>query len=1230
MPTGNLIVNGDGGDVPATGWTLTNGGDGWGKRADITYDSVPGCYVTSYALCKRSQTIDLLAAGATTEELDASPPVLVSEAISYDRNNNATDTYYLKVELRDASQNVLATWNSGTETARLPVPNGWTTLQHVFKNYPAGVRYIHFEDGGIDVGFWLGHYGTYHDATTALLLVDTDGDQIHDYFEDLYGLDKNDPTDAALDKDGDTLINLDEYQAGTNLDSVDTDGDGLEDDAELANTTNPLVKDSDGDGVWDGDEVLSYLSDPLDTDTDDDFYPDGYEARDGSSLTNANESPGGLKVELAPAVGANLPGAALLTSDLTDPENNGSDASANGTGFNWTAITASINGTFLGTANEGAFNLFDNKIGATAGSKWYYLGSTPQWVAIQFPALTSLDYFTITSGNDFAERDPRVWEIQGSTNGTNYQTIARIDWTQAALWTGRSQVLKVTLPKRSLPYTYFRYAFASTGTTAHQLAEIEFFGEQNSADVDGDGIPKLYEDYYDFLSDNDAGDRLLDEDGDGLNNLGEYLAKSNPLESDTDGDGLTDGEEAGPGGYGSSPLLLESDGDTLSDNAEVFVHGSSPGLADTDGDFFRDDYEVTAGSGVNNSNSSPNGTRVTLAPSPSPAAPGTALLGSDLTDPENNGNDTTPNGTNFNWSSISASTNGTFLGANGEGAYSIFDNKIGNVGGSKWLYNSTASQWVTVGFPALVALDYFTITSGNDSPERDPRVWEIQGSTNGTTFETITRFAWTPSQIFTARNQVLKVALPQRTLPYTHLRYTVISTGSGTHQISEIEYFGEVSNTDADVDGIPKLYEDYYAFLSDSDPSDAVLDEDDDGLDNKGEYLAKTNPLVKDTDGDGLEDGDEGPAGANPLVKDTDGDGLEDGAEVNTHFTSPALADTDGDTFKDGYELTRGTSPLSSASTPDGLTYLTLGTGTSALLGGDITDRDNGGTDADGTTGADFDWKSISATNKASFQTEGAFNVFDNKVGGGEMKWCCDPPGTAVPAQRVTVEFEHAVRLTHFTMTSSDDAPERDPRAWKILGSNDGVTFTPIVNHSDTTMTFWGADRNKVVRFNLATPSPFYTWFRYEVTATNSTLHALGEIEYFGLDQDTDADGMPDYYEAKYAFLDLNDPSDAGQDQDGDRFTNLQEFQNKTLPDVADPNDNVQLTVTSATYNGTSFNLAVSGFSTAKSYQLYRSLTLNNDWTPAGAPFTPTGTNQNLVDPSPPSGKAFYKVEEQP
>ncbi len=679
-------------------------------------------------------------------------------------------------------------------------------------------------------------------------------------------------------------------------------------------------------------------------------------------------------------------------------------------------------------------------------------------------------------------------------------------------------------------------AQAQNGVSAYVLRDL-------SPDTDGDKIPDHIEDSYAFLNKNNAADAALDQDSDGASNLVEYQKRLNLTGPDFDGDGLPDGAEIT---RGTNPRVLDSDGDTLSDGAEVNLHGSNPLLADSDGDIFPDGYEVQAESNPINATSTPNSATLSF------LGIGTApLLDSDLTDPDNNISDATPAGTGFDWVSLTSTSPATFASG---GAANVFDNKVAG-DPEKWCCNG-APQNLTVEFAQYTSLQYLTISSSNDSPERDPRVWEIQGSNDGITFAPIIRFAFTNATLWTARNQVMRVNLPGDALPYKFIRYAVFSTGGANHALGELEYFGVQSNTDADADGLPKLYEDLYpAFLSDAVAGDATADQDRDDLTNLEEFVAGTNPTLMDTDGDGLNDGPELKTHkTNPFVKDSDADGLTDGAEVNTHGSNPNQADSDNDFFRDAYEVARGSNPALDTSTPGGVTVAALGTGTASLLGRDITDRDNNGSDAT-AAGSGFDWVSATATNKPDFQpTEGALNVFDNKVGGGEAKWCCDGITVAVPEQSVTVEMSHGVALTHFTVTSSNDSPERDPRAWKIQGSNDGVVFTDIFVHADTSAAFWGANRNQVLRFNLPAPAASYRWFRYSVTATQTNAtHALGELEFFGVDQDTDGDGMPDFFEARYAFLDPNDNTDAAEDlQDNDGLTNLEEFQNGTIPNDAD------------------------------------------------------------------------------
>ncbi len=78
------------------------------------------------------------------------------------------------------------------------------------------------------------------DRTLDFLDLDDDNDGIPDSYENQHAfLDPLNPSDAALDQDGDGLTNLQEHQKGTDPTKEDTDRDGLSDKYELDNDLDP-------------------------------------------------------------------------------------------------------------------------------------------------------------------------------------------------------------------------------------------------------------------------------------------------------------------------------------------------------------------------------------------------------------------------------------------------------------------------------------------------------------------------------------------------------------------------------------------------------------------------------------------------------------------------------------------------------------------------------------------------------------------------------------------------------------------------------------------------------------------------------------------------------------------------------------------------------------------------------------------------------------------------------
>jgi hypothetical protein len=190
----------------------------------------------------------------------------------------------------------------------------------------------------------------------------------------------------------------------------------------------------------------------------------------------------GLCAERASAASARGIGtAALRGGDLTDPENNGDPE--NNVNYN-ASFAASEEPSFGGS--EAAFNVFDN-LASGGGNAKFCCGdqnnfpTNPITIDATFPVGHVLRSFTITSGNDTPGRDPLVWKIQGSNDGTNFTDIFSRNNVTTSLWTDRDQVIELVAGidfGTPASYTTLRFLATATGLTTgarFQLDELEYF-----------------------------------------------------------------------------------------------------------------------------------------------------------------------------------------------------------------------------------------------------------------------------------------------------------------------------------------------------------------------------------------------------------------------------------------------------------------------------------------------------------------------------------------------------------------------------------------------------------------------------------------------------------------------------------------------------------------------------------------------------------------------------------
>tara|TARA_B100001142_G_scaffold132382_1_gene133970 strand:- start:5380 stop:8304 length:2925 start_codon:yes stop_codon:yes gene_type:complete len=723
---------------------------------------------------------------------------------------------------------------------------------------------------------------------------DSDSDSMPDGWEVYYDLEPLRPTDNFEDKEGDGLPNVYEYNNSlVNTGWVDVDN---------IFTTRPDLNDTDGDTLSDNDELFNYLTDPTSNDTDGDGMPDGWEVKYGLNPISPFDANGDLD------------------NDGWDFDRNSIISSIEA----FTNLEEYLNGT-IPTNND------------TDGD-----GMPDGWET--FHGLKPLD--SSDANEDYDEdgydinRDGFTSSFESYTNleeFMNNTSPSHNDTDSDGMWDGW-EVYYGLNPLDGYDATVDNdldgFDENYNGTLEEEEEHnnvLEFQADTHPyiADTDADGMLDGWEWKYGLNPLNPL-DANADSDGDGLINRLEYnntaagpyvevdgITSTHPNNNDTDGDGLSDGQEISI--HLTDPTSNDTDGDGMPDGWEV-KYGLDPldsadALLDSDDDSFDADWNgnITSLEIYSNLYEYWNGTNPILGDTDNDGMPDgwevhwnlQPLNSSDANDDSDN--DTLINLYEYDNSRVDGYDDNVY--------------SSDNITGSNPLLKDTDRDLILDGEECFFGEDGYVTDPSNPDSDGDgmPDGWEMMYDLDP----------------FDSSDGELDLDNDG----WDFNRNGTIEDWEKFTNYEEYLNGTDPTKNDTDGDGMPDGWEGYYGLNpnsaedrdwdTDSDGYDSDLDGElspDEKLTNFEEFLLNTNPVKADTDGDNCTDGwelywnDNKPANEtrtlNPLdavdgFLDYDDDGWEDWEGVWHNFpnwreeeakTNPWNPDSDGDGMSDGFE----------------------------------------------------------------------------------------------------------------------------------------------------------------------------------------------------------------------------------------------------------------------------------------------------------------------------------------
>ncbi len=1033
---------------------------------------------------------------------------------------------------------------------------------------------------------WVNGKGLIDDITL-ISFADADGDGIPDSVELASGLNPYDAEDSLIDSDGDNVINIDEFIAGTDINDADTDNDGLNDGEEINNyKTDPLNADSDGDTISDALEVNTYHTDPLSKDTDQDSIEDNVEIANGTNPSSAiipdAEYIQDIRV-LDDAEDGTLDRWVAddyllgITSNVIDPD----DENNRVIKFNWPTYLGSFVGAELNLDPvESSMKLLSWRMklhDQEASSNHYFI---------------TIELDTNEGLKKIVYQDTDYARVVGSTS---------IFIPLGNLYTGSWKVfirnlstdLKVGFPNatinnvKRISYKFHGYidamiddvklfSFKDTDNDGLRDIDEDGYGTNNNdidtdgdtltdgdevhtyktdplnTDTDGDEIPDDVELYY-GLNPNDPSDAAKDMDGDGISNVQEYKdgTDMSVSDKDTDEDGLKDVDEAG---LGTDPNVVDTDGDGLSDGVEVLTYCTSPLNSDTDGDGLSDGDEINI-----------HHTDPLSVDTDSDGIPDNIELDYGLN--PNNASDAAGDMDGDGDSNVDEYNNGTAMDvdetdSDGDGLFDIDE----AAWGTEPYVADTDGDGLTDGeevyvyhtMPLIIDTDMDDLSDGDEVNIYGTDPLSADSDSDGIPDKAELDVGLDPNKASDATEDL---------------------DGDGVNNIDEYNAGTaiDIDETDSDGDGLIDIDEVIWGTAPDNDDSDS------DGLtDGMEVHYYGTDPLNNDTDSDGLSDGDEvNIYNTDPLSADSDSDGIPDKVELdvglNPNYALDAAGDLDEDNVSNLDEYINGTkinldeTDSDNDGIPDvvendvGLDPNDASDATGDLDGDGVNNLDeyNGGTaididerdpDSDGLNNSEED---DNGTNRDLADTDGdgvsdgdEVNIYHtdplsadsdsdgipDKV---ELDVNLDPNDATDAAQ--DLDGDGISNLDEHNNGSAINIDERDPDSDGLNNTeeNEAGTNPNIADTDDDGLTDGDEVHTHHTDPNL-------------VDTDGDSLSDGDEVNIHGTDPllaDTDSDGIPDDVEINVG-LNPNNASDATGDLDGDGVNNLDEYINGTPIDI--------------------------------------------------------------------------------